>query len=98
MENIDFNDLVRINKVDDEVRNTHINVGSGSDLEIKALADLIKTITGFRGNVQWDSQKPDGTSRKLMDVSKLNNLGWKARVRLEDGIRNVYYQYIQEYN
>ncbi len=68
----------------------HINVGTGEDLSVKELAKLIKKIVGFEGEIINDTSKPDGTPRKVMDVSKLNRLGWKASTGLEEGIRKVY--------
>jgi len=67
-----------------------INIGIGEDLSIKELAELIQKITGHEGNIIWDSSKPDGTPRKLMDVSKINDMGWKAKISLEEGITKVY--------
>lgn len=67
-----------------------VNIGVGEDISIADLAALIKKITGFEGEIVWDSYKPDGTPRKLMDVTKLHNLGWKAKIGLEEGIRRVY--------
>lgn len=67
-----------------------VNIGVGDDIMIKELAELIQKITGFIGKINWDSSKPDGTPRKLMDVSRLNKAGWKASISLEDGIRQVY--------
>lgn len=67
-----------------------VNVGTGEDLSIKALAELIRNITGFKGEIVFDTTKPDGTPRKLMDVSKLTSLGWKYRIKLEDGLREVF--------
>jgi GDP-L-fucose synthase len=67
-----------------------VNIGVGNDLTIKELAELIKKITGFKGSIVFDTSKPDGTPRKLMDVSKLNALGWKATISLQEGIKNVY--------
>jgi GDP-L-fucose synthase len=67
-----------------------INIGVGEDLSIKELAEMIKEITGYKGNIVFDSSKPDGTPRKLMDVSKLSSFGWKASIQLRDGIRSVY--------
>jgi GDP-L-fucose synthase len=67
-----------------------VNIGVGHDISIKDLAELVKKITGYEGNIVWDSSKPDGTPRKLMDVSKLHGFGWKEKISLEDGIRNVY--------
>jgi GDP-L-fucose synthase len=70
-----------------------INVGVGEDVSIKELAELIQKITGFEGNIEWDSSKPDGTPRKLLDVSRISALGWKAQISLEDGIRSTYEWY-----
>jgi GDP-L-fucose synthase len=67
-----------------------INVGTGVDISIRDLAFLIKDIVGFAGSLVFDTGKPDGTLRKLLDVSKLQQLGWKYRYNLETGIRNVY--------
>lgn len=67
-----------------------VNIGVGTDLTILELAELIKRITGYEGRITLDSTKPDGTLRKLMDVSKLTRLGWKAAIGLEDGIARVY--------
>ena len=70
-----------------------VNVGVGKDISIKELANLVKKITGFRGDIIFDHEKPDGTPRKLMDTSRINSLGWKASVALEEGIRSVYDEY-----
>ena len=67
-----------------------VNIGWGKDISIAELAHLIQQITGFKGHIQFDTSRPDGTPRKLMDVSKLNNLGWHARISLEQGLRMVY--------
>ena len=67
-----------------------VNIGSGIEISIKNLALLIKTIVGYEGEIVFDTTKPDGTMRKLMDVTKLSQLGWNYSIRLEDGIRNVY--------
>lgn len=67
-----------------------VNIGVGEDISIKDLAHLVKKITGFPGEIIWDTTKPDGTPRKLMDVTKLHSFGWKAKISLEDGIRQVY--------
>jgi len=67
-----------------------LNIGVGDDISIMDLAALIKNITGFTGEIIWDSSKPDGTPRKLMDVSRLTNAGWQASIQLEQGIRKVY--------
>ena len=70
-----------------------VNIGTGEDLEIRELALLIKDIVGYTGELQYDFSKPDGTPRKLLDVSKLSQLGWKAKIKLEEGIREVYREY-----
>ena len=70
-----------------------INVGSGVDYSIKELTDIIKDIVGFKGEVKWDTDKPDGMIKKLLDVSKLENLGWKPKTSLEDGIKITYEYY-----
>jgi GDP-L-fucose synthase len=67
-----------------------INVGVGEDVSIKELAELIQTIVGFAGDIEWDSSKPDGTPRKLLDVSRISSLGWKAQINLRDGILSTY--------
>jgi GDP-L-fucose synthase len=72
---------------DDDVA---INVGVGEDIAIKDLAELIKGVVGFEGEIEWDFTKPDGTPRKLLDVSRIESLGWKATISLEDGIRSTY--------
>ena len=66
-----------------------INVGTGLDLSIKALAELIAEVVGYKGEIQFDTTKPDGTPRKLMDVSRINKLGWHFRINLEDGLREI---------
>jgi GDP-L-fucose synthase len=67
-----------------------VNIGVGEDISIIDLAKLVKKIVGFQGEIKTDTSKPDGTPRKLMDVTKLNNLGWKANISLEEGIKKVY--------
>ena len=71
------------------------NVGTGLDLTIKALADLIQKIVGHSGEVIWDTSKPDGTPRKLLDVSKMTDAGWQASIKLEDGIRSTYDWFVE---
>lgn len=67
-----------------------VNVGSGSDVSIKELAEIVQEVVEFNGSLVFDTSKPDGTPRKLMDCSKIHNLGWKHRIELQDGIRSVY--------
>lgn len=71
------------------------NVGTGNDLAIKELAEIIKDVIGYNGEIIWDSSKPDGTPRKLMDVEKLKNEGWKASTSLEEGIRETYKWFLE---
>lgn len=92
MENIDFNKLSNGN----EIRNTHINIGYGSDVSIAELASLIKNIVGFDGEIIYDNSKPDGTYQKLLDTSKLNALGWKPKIKLEEGIKKVFEWYVNQ--
>ena len=72
-----------------------INVGTGVDLEIRELANLIAQVTGYSGEIEWDTSKPDGTPRKLLDVSRINNLGWQSEIDLEQGIASTYQWYLQ---
>jgi GDP-L-fucose synthase len=74
-----------------------LNIGVGSDVTIKSLAELIMKVTGYEGEIHWNTDKPDGTPRKLMDVSKLHNLGWKHRIELEEGIRMTYQDFLQKF-
>ncbi len=67
-----------------------VNIGTGEDLSIKALAEMVKEITGFKGDIRWNTEKPDGTPRKLMDVSRINAAGWKHRIELRQGVAAVY--------
>lgn len=69
---------------------SHINVGCGEDISIRELAELIARVTGFEGRIETDPSKPDGTMRKLMDVSRLTNMGWMPKFALEEGVRNTY--------
>ena len=70
--------------------NEWVNVGTGTDLSIKELAEMICAVVGFEGELNWDTSKPDGTPRKLMNVGKINALGWKAKIGLREGIERVY--------
>ena len=91
MENINFSDtFVESEK---EIRNTHINIGTGKDVSIKKLAETIKQVIGFNGELVFNTEKPDGTMRKLTDVSKLNELGWQHNIELEEGIKRVFEWY-----
>ena len=76
-----------------EIRNCHINVGTGKELTIKELAGLVVKTVGFEGQVVWDATKPNGTPRKLIDVEKLHRLGWRHKVEIEDGVERLYQWY-----
>ena len=73
-----------------------INVGTGTDVTIKELTEIVASVVGFKGKITWDATKPDGTPRKLMDVSRLTALGWQARVGLREGIAKTYASYLAE--
>jgi len=105
MENIDFTDTISIHQGKntscdtvahkaDEVRNTHINIGTGKDISIKELAETIKEKIGFQGDFYFNTDKPDGTLVKLTDPSKLHNLGWRHTINLDKGIETMYNWYI----
>jgi GDP-L-fucose synthase len=72
-----------------------INIGTGEDLSIKELTEIVASVVGYIGNVRWDSSKPDGTPRKLMDVSKLHDLGWKHKIPLLDGLKSTYDDFLK---
>ncbi len=91
MENRDFKDTYTAGEK--EIRNTHINIGTGEDISIKELAETIKKVVGFKGNLVFNSSKPDGAIRKLTDATKLNSLGWKHTIELKEGIKKVYNWY-----
>ena len=95
MQHTDFSDLIEEGK---EVRNTHINIGTGKDISIRELANLIKKIIGYQGSFIFNSDKPDGTIKKVTDVSKINQLNWKHKVELEEGIRKIYDWYLRRIN
>ena len=78
-----------------EIRNCHINIGTGKELTIKQLSELIVQTVGFTGTIVWDESKPDGTPRKLIDVSKLHSLGWTHKVEIEQGVQKLYDWYRQ---
>lgn len=92
MEKISFRDLTGDMK---EVRNTHINIGTGEEVTISELADLLRKVTGFRGRMVFDTSKPDGTPRKLMDSSKLHSLGFMHKTSLEEGAAKMYEWYLE---
>ena len=94
MENVDFKDLIDDKK---EIRNTHINIGTGEDISIQELAELIRTIVGYEGTLVYNTDKPDGTMLKRTDPSKLNALGWRHKVELDEGIKSIY-KWFLKYN
>lgn len=99
LENTDFEDLVRINagasgERPKEIRNTHINIGTGKEITIKDLAYLIREKVGFTGELEFNASKPDGTMRKLTDPSKLHSLGWHHKIEIEDGVKKMYDWYL----
>lgn len=93
MERIDFADLCK--GQDTAIRNTHINIGTGIEHSIREVAQLVCKSVGFTGVIEFDSSKPDGTLRKLTDVSKLHVLGWHHQIELEEGIDRLYKWYIE---
>ena len=88
MNNTDADQLYRQNI-------SHLNIGTGEELTIKGLALIIKDIVGYQGDLKFNSDYPDGTLRKLLDVSRLNKMGWKSKIKLNDGIQSVYEWYVK---
>lgn len=76
-----------------EIRNCHINVGTGKELTIRHLSELVAKSVGFTGIIDFDASKPDGTPRKLIDVSKLHSLGWTHKVEIEEGVERLFWWY-----
>ena len=91
--NVDFKDTYEPGQ--NEIRNCHINVGTGKEVTIREAAEKIIKEIGFKGELRWDSSKPDGTPRKLTDVTKLHNLGWHHKVEIDEGIHRLYEWYKQ---
>ena len=91
--NVDFKDTYR--EGEKEIRNCHINVGTGKELSIREVAEKIVKEIGFKGELRWDATKPDGTMRKLTDVTKLHSLGWHHKVEIDEGIHRLYEWYKQ---
>lgn len=92
MEHVNFDDL---RDETNEVRNCHINIGTGKEIAIRELAQLVARTAGYRGTLAFDASKPDGTMRKLTDVSKLHALGWHHRVEIDEGVERMYRWYLQ---
>lgn len=82
------------NKLEDSI----YNIGSGEEVSIRELTELIKTIVGYNGKINFDANKPDGTPRKLLNTERMNNLGWKSEIKLIDGIENTYQSFLKKYN
>jgi GDP-L-fucose synthase len=98
IENVDFKDVISTSSVTVgpiEVRNTHINIGTGLEISIRELASLIKEKIGFKGELVFNTSKPDGTMRKLTDPSKLHALGWHHRIEIDGGIEKLYDWYLE---
>jgi GDP-L-fucose synthase len=93
MNKVNFSDLT---KDMTEIRNTQINIGTGQDMTISDLAHKIRDIVGFKGSIEFDTSKPDGTMRKLLSVEKINTLGWKHKIELEGGLRTIAEWYIEK--
>ncbi len=93
LEHVDFKDTYAPDSRD--VRNCHINIGTGKEISIAGLAGLITKETGFEGKVSFDASKPDGTMRKLTDVSKLHALGWQHKIDIEEGVHRMYKWYLK---
>lgn len=94
MENVDFVDTYSRNEGKD-IRNCHINIGTGKEISIKALAELVSLVIGYQGKVKFDASKPDGTLRKVTDVSKLHALGWRHHIEIEEGVSLLYQWYLK---
>ena len=96
--NVDFKDTYKENYNADhinEIRNCHINVGTGKEISIKAVAELIMKEIGFKGELRWDATKPDGTLKKLTDPTKLHELGWHHKIEIDEGVHRLYQWYLQ---
>jgi len=93
MQHINFNDLKGSST---EIRNCHINIGTGKDISIRNLAEIIIQTIGYKGTLAFDASKPDGTMKKLTDVSKLHALGWKHQIEIDEGVRKIYQWYNNE--
>ena len=91
--NVDFKDTCMEGSKD--IRNCHINVGTGKEVCIREVAEMIMKEVQFKGDLRWDSSKPDGTMRKLTDVSKLHSLGWHHKVEIDEGIERLYKWYLK---
>lgn len=97
--NVDFKDTydatVKNSDGITEIRNCHVNVGTGKEISIRQVAELIMKEIGFKGELRWDSSKPDGTMKKLTDVSKLHSLGWHHKIEIDEGVHRLYEWYLK---
>jgi GDP-L-fucose synthase len=84
--------LLLLENYDDDIA---INIGTGTDISIRDLGELIRKVVGFQGNIEWDDSKPDGTPRKLLDISRITALGWKPTISLQSGIERTYSNYLE---
>ena len=87
--------LLAADKYDDD---SHLNIGTGKDITIKELADIVSSNSNFQGSIKWDMSKPDGAPRKILDVTRLESLGWRARITLEEGIAKTIQWFEKNYN
>ena len=94
LENRDFKDTFDVNQL--EIKNTHINIGTGIDISISELAEQIKDCVGYKGGFNFNTLKPDGTMKKLTDVGKLHQLGWKHSVSLDKVVKKMYCWYLAQ--
>ena len=96
--NVDFKDTY--SSSEKEIRNCHINIGTGKEITIRELAEKIKKEIDYKGTILWNSDKPDGTPRKLTDVSKLHSLGWQHRIEIDEGIHRLtqWYKITKKWN
>ena len=92
LENIDFKDTY--DPTQQHIRNCHINIGTGKEISIRDVAHLIVDTIDYRGQLLFDASKPDGTMRKLTDVSKLHALGWHHSIEIDEGVRRLYEWYL----
>lgn len=94
MENIDFKDTYPEGTKD--IRNTHINIGTGKEITIKQLVEMVVEAVGYKGSIYWNGEKPDGTIKKLTDVTKLHELGWSHKIEIDEGVKKMYSWYINQ--
>ncbi|MGC3976961.1 MAG: GDP-L-fucose synthase [Paludibacteraceae bacterium] len=98
VENVDFEDVKKLSVEEGskEIRNCHINIGTGKEITIKALAELVSEKLGFKGKIVFNTEKPDGTMRKLTNPSKIHALGWKHTIEIDEGVQKLYDWYLEK--